>query len=102
MPDVIALGVQIIEKEAALLGLRVVILMHRDRDRGGVGLRPLAQRTHIPVSTLQKICRGDGKQPSIWTIRALARGLQTTTDYLCGLSDEPRRDAVRNDTGAGE
>lgn len=97
MVTAIALGGQIIEKEAALLGLRVVTLMHRV----GLGLRPLAHRTHIPVSTLQKICRGDGKQPSIWTIRALAQGLGTTTDYLCGLTGDARR-GVRNGTGAGE
>jgi transcriptional regulator with XRE-family HTH domain len=75
--------VQIIEKEAALLGLRVVTLMHRR----GLSLRQLAVASRVPLSTIQKILKGESKQPSIWTIVALARVLNVSTDFLVGRTN---------------
>lgn len=83
MVTAIAPGVQIIEKEAALLGLRVVTLMHRR----GLSVRQLAIAARVPPSTIQKICKGDGKQPSIWTIGAIARILNVSVDYLIGRTN---------------
>lgn len=74
---------QIIEKEAALLGLRVVTLMHRR----GLSLRQLAVASRVPLSTIQKILKGESKQPSIWTIVALARVLNVSTDFLVGRTN---------------
>jgi len=80
--------IRIIEKDAALLGLRVTDLMRRR----GLGLRELARNAGVPLSTLQKVCGGVGVQTSIWTMAALADTLNTSVDYLIGRSSSVERE----------
>lgn len=77
--------VVIAEKQEAVLGLRVFTAMHRH----GWTIPKLAKAAHVPLSTVQKICKGEGKQPSLWTIWALARALGVTIDYLAGDTETP-------------
>lgn len=45
--------------------------------------------------TLSKLVNGShGATPSVAVVRGLAQALNTTTDYLLGLSDEPRPGAM--------
>ena len=74
------------EKQEALLGLRVLTLAHQQ----GFSIPQLAKAARLALSGVQKICKGEGKQPSVWTIWALAEVLDTSMDYLCGRVDEPR------------
>lgn len=75
--------VVVAEKQQALLGLRIMLEVHRL----GLSVAALARQARLPLSTVQKIAAGDGKQPSAWTIVELARALRVSTDYLLGLSD---------------
>ena len=74
------MAVVLADKQEALLGLRVFTHMHRQ----GLTIPRLAKAAHVPLSTVQKIVAGKGKQPSVWTIWALARALGVTMDFLCG------------------
>jgi len=78
--EVSTVAVVIAEKQEALLGLRVLTEMHRR----GLSIPRLAKEAHVPLSTVQKICKGAGKQPSVWTIWSLAQALDVGMDYLCG------------------
>jgi hypothetical protein len=82
----------------ALLGLRIMTLLHRQQK----SVYALAKHAGLPVKTVQRICKGEGKQPSVWTIAAIARVLGVSMDDLVGLHEDtqatptttrPREDA---------
>jgi plasmid maintenance system antidote protein VapI len=92
MPTVMA------DNPEALLGLRIMSLLHRQQK----SVYALAKHAGLPVKTVQRICKGEGKQPSVWTIAAMARVLGVSMDDLVGLHEEtqaapsttrPREDA---------
>ncbi len=64
----------------ALLGLRIMTLLHRQQ----TSVYALAKQAGLPVKTVQRICKGEGKQPSVWTIAAMARVLGVRMDDLAG------------------
>ena len=66
---------------AALLGLRIMTLLHRQQK----SLYALAKQAGLPVKTVQRICKGEGKQPSVWTVAAMAHALGVSLDELVGL-----------------
>jgi len=68
----------------ALLGLRIMTLLHRQQK----SVYALAKHAGLPVKTVQRICKGEGKQPSVWTIAAIARVLGVSMDDLVGLHEE--------------
>ena len=68
----------------ALLGLRIMTLLHRQQK----SVYALAKHAGLPVHTVQRICKGEGKQPSVWTIAAIARVLGVSMDDLVGLHEE--------------
>jgi len=51
----------------------------------------LAKRADVPLRTVQRIVAGEGKQPSVWTIAAIARVLGASIDNLVRL---PEHEAV--------
>jgi transcriptional regulator with XRE-family HTH domain len=65
----------------ARLGLRIMTLLHRQQK----SVYALAKQAGLPVKTVQRICKGEGKQPSVWTIAAIARVLGVSMDELVGL-----------------
>ncbi len=65
----------------ALLGLRIMTLLHRQQK----SVYALAKYAGLPVHTVQRICKGEGKQPSVWTIAAIARVLGVSIDELVRL-----------------
>src|SRR5216683_6683970 len=67
----------------ALLGLRIMTLLHRQQK----SVYALAKQASLPVKTVQRICKGEGKQPSVWTIAAMARVLGVSMDALVGLPE---------------
>ncbi len=69
----------------ALLGLRIMTLLHRQQK----SVYALAKHAGLPVHTVQRICKGEGKQPSVWTIAALARVLGVSMDEVVGLHETP-------------
>ena len=71
------------EQQQALLGLRLMTAVQRQ----GLSVYELAKRAQLPVSTVQKICAGAGKQPSFWSLVALATALGLSLDTLSGLPD---------------
>ena len=70
-----------VEQQQALLGLRLMTAVQRQ----GLSVYELAKRAQLPVSTVQKICDGAGKQPSFWTLVALSKVLGLSLDALAGL-----------------
>jgi hypothetical protein len=48
----------------------------------------LAKDAGVPLPTVQRIVKGEGKPPSVWTIAALARVLEVSMDSLVGLHEE--------------
>src|SRR5438445_13812400 len=84
----------------ALLGLRIMTLLHRQQK----SVYALAKHAGLPVKTVQRICKGEGKQPSVWTIVAMARVLGVSMDELLGLHEEtqaaPSAVSPREDTHA--
>jgi len=69
---------------AALLGLRIMTLLHRQQK----SLYALAKQAGLPVKSVQRICKGEGKQPSVWTVAAMARALGVSLDELVGLPEK--------------
>ena len=65
----------------ARLGLRIMTLLHRQQK----SVYALAKQAGLPVKTVQRICKGAGKQPSVWTIAAIARVLGVSIDDLARL-----------------
>jgi Helix-turn-helix len=76
-----------IETPAAMLGLRIMTLLHHQQ----MSVYMLAKRAEVPLRTVQRIVAGDGKQPSVWTIAALARVLGVSVDAL--IAGPAREDA---------
>ena len=74
MPTVMA------DNPEALLGLRIMTLLHRQQK----SVYALAKHAGLPVKTVQRICKGEGKQPSVWTIAAMARVLGVSMDDSLG------------------
>ena len=58
-------------------------LLHRQQQ----SVYALAKLAGLPVHTVQQICKGEGKQPSVWTIATIARVLGVSMDDLGGLHD---------------
>src|SRR5262249_33631153 len=67
----------------ALLGLRIMTLLHRQQK----SVYALAKHAGLPIHTVQRICKGEGKQPSVWTIAAIARVLGVSMDAVVGLPE---------------
>ncbi len=67
----------------ALLALRIMTLLHRQQK----SIYALAKHAGVPVKTVQRICKGEGKQPSVWTIAAIARVLGVSIDDLVGVPE---------------
>src|SRR5712691_7257847 len=95
----------IAEKPEILLGLRIMTLLHRQQK----SVYALAKHAGLPVKTVQRICKGEGKQPSVWTIAAIARVLGVSMDDLVGLHEDtqaalsaarPREDAHKEKPAA--
>ena len=70
---------------ATRLGLRLMTLLHQLQK----SIYALAKQAGVPLHTVQRICKGEGKQPSVWTIAALARVLRVSMDELVGLHEIP-------------
>lgn len=70
--------VAIIEKDNALLAVRILTLLQREH----VTVYELAKRSHIAESALQRICAGKAVNPSVWTIAAIAEVLGVCIDSL--------------------
>lgn len=68
----------------AMLGLRIMTLLHRQQK----SVYALAKHAGLPVKTVQRVCKGEGKQPSVWTIVAIARALGVSMDALVGLQED--------------
>jgi ribosome-binding protein aMBF1 (putative translation factor) len=68
------------EQQQAMLGLRLMTAVQRQ----GLSVYELAKRAELPVSVVQKLCAGAGKQPSFWTLVALANVLGLSLDTLAG------------------
>lgn len=79
------MAAQIGDKQEALLGLRVMLALEQRK----WGVHQLAKQSRVPLSAVQRICRGQGKQPSLWTIVQLATTLEVSLDYLAGRTDDP-------------
>ena len=75
------------ETPAAMLGLRIMTLLHHQQ----MSVYMLAKRAEVPLRTVQRIVAGEGKQPSVWTIAALARVLGVSVDDL--IAGPAREDA---------
>lgn len=73
------------DNREALLGLRIMTLLHRQHK----SVYALAKHAGLPLRTVQRICQGEGKQPSVWTIAAIARVLGVSLDDLAGLQGDP-------------
>src|SRR5438874_1311255 len=71
------------EKPETLLGLRIVTLLHRQQK----SVYALAKHAGVPIKTVQRICKGEGKQPSVWTIAAIARVLGVSIDDLVSVPE---------------
>jgi len=75
----------------ALLGLRIMTLLHRQQK----SVYALAKQAGLPVKTVQRICKGEGKQPSVWTIAAMARVLGVSMDDLVALPERADTPAAK-------
>ena len=64
----------------ALLAARLEAVMRRQR----LSVRQLALRAELPLSVVQKLIAGEGRQTSIWTLVQLADTLAVSLDYLVG------------------
>src|SRR5712691_10577313 len=64
----------------ALLAARLEAVMRRQ----GLSVRQLALRAGLPLSVVQKLIAGEGRQTSIWTLVQLADTLAVSLDYLVG------------------
>ena len=65
----------------ALLGLRIMTLLHHQQK----SVYALAKHAGLPVHTVQRICKGEGKQPSVWALASTARALGVSMDDLVVL-----------------
>jgi len=58
-------------------------------DQHGLGVGQVAYRTSISAAHIYRILAGERPNPSAAILGALAQALDTTTDYLLGLTDNP-------------
>lgn len=79
------MAVVVAEKQEALLGLRIMLALAERQ----WGVHQLAKQSHVSLNAVQRICRGEGKQPSLWTVAQIAQALDMSIDYLAGLKDVP-------------
>src|SRR5712691_9615641 len=77
----------------ALLAARLEAVMRRQ----GLSVRQLALRAGLPLSVVQKLIAGEGRQTSVWTLAQLADTLTVSLDYLVGRtnSDKGRVPSLR-------
>jgi hypothetical protein len=77
----------------ALLAARLEAVMRRQ----GLSVRQLALRAGLPLSVVQKLIAGEGRQTSVWTLAQLADTLAVSLDYLVGRtnSDKVRAPSLR-------
>jgi len=77
----------------ALLAARLEAVMRRQ----GLSVRQLALRAGLPLSVVQKLIAGEGRQTSVWTLAQLADTLAVSLDYLVGRtnSDQVRVPSLR-------
>ncbi len=61
------------------------------REEKGWSQGQLTTYSGVSKGQVSKIEKGDRKYPSASVIMKLAKALDTTTDYLLGLTDDPRR-----------
>lgn len=57
----------------------------------------LATRAGVPVGTINKLLSSQTSDPRISTVRAIARALGCSIDYLAGLTDAPLPGLPAND-----
>jgi transcriptional regulator with XRE-family HTH domain len=69
------------------LGERILIL----RRRRGLTQRELADVAGLNTNTIARVERGDLKDLGGQLVAKLAKALETTTDFLLGLSDNPSK-----------
>lgn len=69
------------------LGERILIL----RRRRGLTQRELAEATGLNTNTIARVERGDLKDLGGQLVAKLAKALETTADFLLGLSEDPRQ-----------
>jgi transcriptional regulator with XRE-family HTH domain len=79
----------------ALLAARLEAVMRRQ----GLSVRQLALRAGLPLSVVQKLIAGEGRQTSVWTLAQLADTLAVSLDYLVGRTNS---DKVRVPSGRAE
>lgn len=77
------MAIEIIEKEMALLTMRLTLAMTEQ----GVSVYELAKRARLPLYSVQKLCKGECERTSIWTLKAAASALGVSVDYLLGLKE---------------
>ena len=80
--------------QQALLAARLEAVMRRQ----GLSVRQLALRSGLPLSVVQKLIAGEGRQTSIWTLVQLADTLAISLDYLVGRTNsdiEPQQSEPR-------
>lgn len=86
----------------ALLAARLEAVMRRQ----GLSVRQLALRAGLPLSVVQKLIAGEGRQTSIWTLVQLADTLTVSLDYLAGRTksdvdtEPPQRETWAQDQDA--
>jgi len=66
------------------------------REEKGWSQGQLTTYSGVSKGQVSKIEKGSRKYPSASVIMKLAQALDTTTDYLLGLTDDPRRPAERD------
>jgi len=70
----------------ALLAARLEAVMRRQ----GLSVRQLAIRAGLPLSVVQKLIAGEGRQTSVWTLARLADTLAVSLDYLTGRTNSDK------------
>src|SRR5712691_8235684 len=86
----------------ALLAARLEAVMRRQ----GLSVRQLALRAGLPLSVVQKLIAGEGRQTSVWTLAQLADTLAVSLDYLAGRTksdvdtEPPQRETRAQDQEA--
>lgn len=53
--------------------------------RRNVSVYGLAKSSGVMLSTVQKLCAGESRNPGGWTLKRLADPLGVTVDYLLGV-----------------
>jgi hypothetical protein len=66
------------EQRALQLGQR--IWQHVTREQ--LTVYGLSQRAHVPLAVVRRLVDGTSKQPSVWTMKAIAAALGVSVDYL--------------------